>query len=124
MKQFFPGPLTDTPRSIMRRIGYGETPGFKGEISYAKRIHGALFPRFHVYIAQKDGGMQVSIHLDQKAATYKGSHAHSGEYEGPLVEREMARIAQAIQSLPSLKPLQPTKKPETKKGFWGTLLGG
>ena len=121
MKQFFPGPLSDNARGLLRRLGYGEHRGHEGQLSYTMRVTGQLFPRYHAYIEDKDGGLQVNLHVDQKAASYEGTSAHAGEYEGPLVEQEMRRIAQFVRGLgaPS-EPAKPVAKPTTSgKGFWG-----
>lgn len=92
MQQFFQGPLTDHARNIMRNLGYGEQRARSGQISYAKRISGEKFPRYHAYVEDQNNGMQVNLHIDQKEASYEGSHVHSGEYDGRLVEQEMNRI--------------------------------
>ena len=122
MKQFFPAPLPNHPRNILRRLGYAEQRTRRGQISYTKRAGGERFPRYHVYTEDRNGGMQVNLHLDQKAASYDGNSAHGGEYEGPLVEREMARIKQSITTVarPAPKPASSSKK---SKGFWGNLFG-
>ena len=64
-------------------------------VSYARRLGGNLFPRFHVYIqpAKKaEDGFELTLHLDQKAACYGGASAHSGEYDSELVAQEGERI--------------------------------
>src|SRR3989339_205005 len=79
-------------RIFMRRAGYAEFNDFNAnKISYAKRLGTDFYPRFHVYINQKDGFDFLSLHLDQKKASYAGSRAHNGEYDGELVEREAPR---------------------------------
>ncbi len=119
MKQFFSGPLNENARGLIRRLGYGEHRGHEGQLSYTLRVTGELFPRYHAYIEDKDGGVQVNLHVDQKAASYEGTSAHAGEYEGPLVEREMQRIAQFVQGLKTEhKPVAPPSTKSTK-GFWG-----
>ena len=125
MKTLIPGPLPERGRNLMRKVGYGEKPGFKGQISYTRRVQGYDFPRFHAYLEESgDGSVQVNLHLDQKPASYEGSHAHSGEYEGPLVEREMARIVATIKSFGAApRPSTPPPEPEEKKGFWESLFG-
>lgn len=119
MKHTIPGPLPDHARNMMRRLGYGELQKRSGQLSYAKRVSGGSFPRYHAYVEDLSGGsMQVNLHIDQKEASYQGSHAHSGEYEGPLVEQEMQRIIGFIQSLSKPNPLPPSPKPTPKKsGF-------
>lgn len=124
MKQFFPGPLNDNARNILRRLGYGEQRTRAGQISYVKRVSGERFPRYHAYVEDRNNGIQVNLHIDQKEASYEGTSSHAGEYEGPLVEREMKRITEFVVGLksgdssPAPDSTQPTKK---KKGFWGTF---
>lgn len=98
MQQLFSGPLTDHARNIMRNLGYGEQRARSGQISYTKRISGERFPRYHAYVEDVNNGMQVNLHVDQKEASYEGSHVHSGEYDGRLVEQEMNRIALFIKT--------------------------
>ena len=99
MNTFIPGPLADTARNLLRRAGYGEHRGREAQLSYVKRIHGTPYPRYHAYVEDRNGGMQLNLHLDQKEASYGSGHAHSGEYSGPLVEREVARIVSFVKSL-------------------------
>jgi len=122
MKQFFAGPLRDNARNILRRMGYGEQRTRAGQISYVKRVAGERFPRYHAYIEDTNGGIQVNLHVDQKEASYEGGSAHAGEYVGPLVEAEMRRISGFVESLKGTTP-SPSSTPtaEKKKGFWGTL---
>lgn len=80
----------------MRRSGYAlERARDTGEISFARRLSGIPFPRFHAYTEESDDGMVIKLHLDQKAPSYGGSSAHAGEYDGVTLEREVERI-QAI----------------------------
>ncbi|MBI4256684.1 hypothetical protein HY626_01345 [Candidatus Uhrbacteria bacterium] len=124
MKQFFTGPLSDNARNLLRRMGYGEQRTRAGQISYVKRVAGERFPRYHAYVEDLNGGIQVNLHVDQKEASYEGTSAHAGEYEGPIVEHEMRRITEFVVSLKettSASSSTPTN--EKKKGFWGTLFG-
>lgn len=113
MQQFFQGPLSDHARNLMRHIGYGEQRARSGQISYVKRVASDRFPRFHAYVEDKNNGLQINLHMDQKEASYEGSHVHSGEYESPLVQKEMKRIAQFIQTAKS--PNVPIQIPLQKK---------
>lgn len=125
MKRFLPGPLPDHARNLMRRLGYGEHRGYGEQISYARRVSGMAYPRYHAYVEDANGGMQLNLHVDQKEASYRGSHAHGGEYEGPLVEREMDRIVSSIAHLQRPTASAPVpSEPEEKKGFWSSLFGG
>ncbi len=122
MKQFFAGPLNDNARNILRRLGYGEQRTRAGQISYVKRAAGERFPRYHAYVEDQNGGIQVNLHVDQKEASYEGTSAHAGDYEGPLVEREMARVADFVAGLKNEQITPPSNPPtEKKKGLWGTL---
>ncbi len=63
-----------------------------GQTSYTRRLSGNFYPRFHLYLEEKEGQLIFNLHLDQKQPSYQGSHAHSGEYDGELVEQEGERI--------------------------------
>lgn len=77
------------PLHLMRRLGYHP---HKNKDSYARRLSNSEFPRFHVYLSSKNNELQVSIHIDQKAACYENHTAHSGDYDGELLEQEKQRI--------------------------------
>ena len=97
MKINFSGKYKMIPKMLIRRCGYGEVHG--REISYARRLAGLDFPRFHVYLEELADGFQVNLHLDQKRPSYGSNTAHSGEYDGEIVEREGLRVKQMIDSL-------------------------
>jgi len=117
----------------MRRLGYGEHRGNDGQYSYARRLSGALFPRYHVYVEAGEAGITVSLHIDQKEPSYHGTHAHAGEYDGKLVEQEMGWIASQIKKMQQApkehftvdltEQPDPNQEPKKKKGFWGSLFG-
>jgi hypothetical protein len=67
----------------MRRAGYAflRRDEQRGDMSFVKRISNGDYPRFHVFVRAGEGGRtEINLHLDQKKASYQGSHAHSGEY--------------------------------------------
>lgn len=86
----------------MRRCGYGfERRHENGELSASRKVGGGDFPRYHMYakmlgdsgsIYNKSRDLQITLHIDQKAPSYKGSRMHSGEYEGPLLDEEAQRV--------------------------------
>lgn len=81
--------------NLMRQAGYHphETGEEKaGESSFARRLSNSDYPRFHVYVSHETH--ELNLHLDQKKPSYEGATAHSGEYEGELVEKEAERIKQ------------------------------
>jgi hypothetical protein len=86
----------DTIYNLMRDLSYHflEKDESTGELNFTHPIRGDLFPRFHAFLKISQQDIAFSIHLDQRAPTYKGTVAHEGEYEGPLVEGEAERIKQ------------------------------
>ena len=85
------------PEKFIRRCGYGKiTDRRMGKTSYAKRIHRDFYPRFHVYIQIEGETVIFNLHLDQKRPIYEGVTAHSGEYDGEVVEREAARLTKFL----------------------------
>ena len=73
----------------MRRLGYhahGENQSF---IRLAGR---GRYPRYHIYISEGDGFWELGLHFDQKKQSYSGQRAHSGDYQGELLEKEKERI--------------------------------
>ena len=90
----------DSTGSLMRKISYH----FLGriaeneEMNFVRPLTRNRYPRFHIYL-KKDQNKKTlifNLHLDQKKPSYKGSHAHSGEYEGLAVEQETERIKQIL----------------------------
>ncbi len=81
---------------VARGIGYViiDTKGV--EYNLVRKIHGDNYPRFHAYVKQLGDGFLFSLHLDQKAPVYKGTHAHNGEYFGPIVDQEADRIKEIL----------------------------
>ena len=85
---------------FMRRCGYGYLRSRSGgKDSFVKRLRGELYPRFHLYIEDDGDNWSFNLHLDQKAPVYRGVTAHSGDYDGVVIEREMERIKIAFESL-------------------------
>lgn len=85
------------PEKFIRRCGYGKIIDRRmDKISYAKRIHRDFYPRFHVYIKTEGESVVFDLHLDQKRPIYEGVTAHSGEYDGEVVEREGERIKRSL----------------------------
>ncbi|MBM5789800.1 hypothetical protein FJZ23_01805 [Candidatus Parcubacteria bacterium] len=124
MRYSFPGPLPDHARNLMRRMGYGEQRARSGQISYVKRVSSDRFPRYHAYVEDTaGGGMQVNLHVDQKEASYEGTSAHAGEYDGPLVEREMNTITAFVTSVASAPPPSPpVAKPKKNTSFFSRFF--
>ena len=99
MQLKFPKTSLPSPEHFIRRCGYGLIlDRRRGVKSYVKRLHGDLYPRFHMYIEDGGDDWNFNLHLDQRATVYEGVTAHSGEYDGEVVEREAARIKDILPS--------------------------
>lgn len=83
--------LKDNLNSFLRSCGY--MPFFE---SYIRILSGAGYPRFHLYINENDKQYLLNLHIDQKRPSYGKETAHSGEYEGKVVEDEADRIVDLI----------------------------
>ena len=82
----------ETVVTLARKIGYRPMGvDEKGEYNLVRPLS-RDYPRFHIYVKKEGDTFYINLHLDQKQPSYKGSSAHSGEYEGELVEREAERI--------------------------------
>jgi len=92
---------------VAREIGYMIIDSNENaEYNLVRKLTGQNYPRFHVYLksrpsrgssmaspsGQRGQDFIFSLHLDQKKPSYAGSHAHSGEYTGPVVDEEAERI--------------------------------
>lgn len=86
--------------NVARFIGYTiiDTRN-NGEYNLVRKLTGQNYPRFHVYLKVAGDRFIFNLHLDQKQPSYKGTHAHSGEYEGPVVEEEADRIIRILTNL-------------------------
>ena len=86
----------ETPITMARKLGYRMMGEENGEYNMARSFSQQNYPRFHIYFRKNENNdFKMSLHLDQKQASYQGSSAHSGEYDGPLVEQEARRIMTA-----------------------------
>ena len=92
--------LKENISSVARKIGYfileAKNPN---EYNMVKKLTSENYPRLHVYVKQAGDRFNFSLHLDQKQPNYEGSHAHGGEYEGPIVEEEAERIILSLRGL-------------------------
>ena len=93
MKIAIPNPKTHS-RNLLRRAGYALHQGRDGEISFVRRLAAYDYPRFHVYVNREEPGelIEITLHLDEKKPSYEGFTAHSGQYDGQLVEQERDRL--------------------------------
>lgn len=122
-------PLSSIPNEIqfLRQAGYHfHSDPVMGKESFSRRLGPNHYPRFHIYIHKAGNELTFDLHLDQKKVSYAGHRAHSGEYDGPLVERELKRLESLNRKeLPSLSGV-PKKGsvPEAQPKTWlDKLLG-
>ena len=90
----------------MRSAGYhydGQDPK-TGELRVYRSLSIGRYPRFHIYclIAKNSKLLTINLHLDQKAPVYQGATAHGGDYEGPVLEKEIERIRPLLAGIPKL----------------------
>lgn len=81
---------------VARALGYVIIDTNGNEYNLVRKLTGQNYPRFHIYLTQSGWDFAFSLHLDQKKPSYEGSHAHSGEYFGPVVEAESTRIREIL----------------------------
>lgn len=96
-----PIPKTQTSlEKLMRRLDYQlDRKNKSNEKAFYRRMRSSRFPRFHIYIAEKEDRWIFKLHLDQKPNAYQGQAAHGGEYEGPKVEEEANRIKHGVAAI-------------------------
>jgi len=76
------------------RYHYHKTDNQTSEMVFTRPAGQDAYPRFHLYLKEdnKAGKIFISIHLDQRKTVYQGVSAHSGEYDGELLEKEVERL--------------------------------
>jgi len=79
--------LKENINNFMRKCGY--RPFHE---SYIRPLAFSGYPRFHIYIDIRQDDIVLNLHLDQKRPSYGKETAHSGDYEGEVVEKEADRI--------------------------------
>ena len=100
--------LRENPLNLARKIGYYFLKEEKDELSFIRPLERSGYPRFHLYVKINKDELIFNLHLDQKRpiypvrkfstsnGVYKGAPAHSGEYEGLVIEKEVQRIKQIL----------------------------
>ena len=120
MKVVYDKSVMHSPLAVLRKAGYSAfTDPQSGEESFVLRLTGEFYPRFHLYVDQKNDEVTFSLHLDQKKPSYGSSHKHSGEYEGPTIEKEMRRIDGWVNHVdPEDRRDAPAEPSQTEKKPW------
>ena len=98
--------LNEPPESLLRQAGFSYFVDRNTDNeSFTRQLNRGYYPRFHLYLEQRNGKIIFNLHLDQKQASYKGAYAHNGEYDGKLVAAEIERIKSfVINNGPSITP--------------------
>jgi len=92
--------LGDNVYNLVKKAGYrfiGRNQK-KSEIVFNRPLEGNRYPRFHLYLKINEDRVIFNLHLDQKKPSYKGTPAHSGEYEDEIVEKEAERIKESLKN--------------------------
>lgn len=85
--------IDSTPFNFLRSAGYIYIESRQtGQGSFSRPLGNGHYPRFHIYVNEEDNSITFNIHLDQKQASYEGTSAHSGEYDGEIVAQEVQRL--------------------------------
>ena len=86
-----------TPEQWLRRAGYAYIRDRERDVeSFVRRLGNYHYPRLHMYVSENNGQVILNLHLDQKQASYQGSHMHNAEYDGEVVETEIARLKKLV----------------------------
>jgi hypothetical protein len=64
----------------------------RNQFSFYRFLGPSAYPRFHLFVTPENGDLSIALHFDQKMPVYAGVTAHSGEYDGSLIDREADRI--------------------------------
>jgi hypothetical protein len=89
--------IADNPEVWLRRVGYGLIEDHRrGVTSFVRRLGNDFYPRLHLYFDVEGDKIIFSLHLDQKQASYEGSHMHNAEYDSEIVANEIERLKQII----------------------------
>lgn len=99
--------LNGTPDNFLRTLGYGFIVDRRNnKESYVRRLGSYHYPRLHLYYDMlPDNKVLFSVHLDQKQASYEGTHMHNAEYDSPVVAEELDRIRSYLSERPTSVPV-------------------
>ena len=82
---------------FLREAGYGYIYDQKlDKESFVRRFTRGFYPRFHMYANVLEDRIEFNLHIDQKKASYEGSHMHNAEYNSEAVRVEMQRVKRLL----------------------------
>ena len=91
--------------AALRQMGYHPIYDRRSQHeSWVRTLGRNFYPRFHLYVTgSSTAEAELSLHLDQKQFTIQAVKSrHGGEYHGPVVEEEGARIKRWLQYFMSI----------------------
>lgn len=94
----------------------------RGAESFVRTLHGIRFPRFHVYLEEREEGTYIDLHLDQKQPSYFESHAHNAEYDSPVVVTERDRLLQMDREEKKRTDTRTNEAPHPPSSLWKRLF--
>ncbi len=78
---------------FLRRAGYAFIiDRRRGVESFVRRLGDGYYPRIHLYVEEAGDNLVFNLHLDQKKASYEGTHMHSAEYDNDIITEEANRL--------------------------------
>lgn len=114
-------PLAKNAASILRDAGY--IPLFdrlSGKQSFAHKIRGDRYPRFHVYVLEEtESRLKLNLHLDNKEHGW-GERRHDSKYDGEEVSAEAGRL---MRWLAHHTGQAASGGKADKKNFWQKFFG-
>lgn len=134
MKRAYSTDQVPNALEVLRKAGYSyfRDPQ-SGEESFVARLTPEYYPRFHLYVENDGRQVIFNVHLDQKKPSYGNETMHSGEYDGPIIERELSRIdswvrlvirQQNMDTSDANQDSQQEKQPgQTSKRWWQKFFG-
>jgi hypothetical protein len=115
--------------SQMKRTGYTYHCDKDGRPCYHRQLSDLSFPRFHAYVVNANGQIEIDLHFDAHNNIYhQSNHNQSWAYSGGRIEDEMRRISeilngQKVLQVSGMERLQKNEKQErTSKNFFDLLF--
>lgn len=109
--------------NFIRQLGYASFMHPKtGQINFQKRLSQDVYPRFHIYIEEKNAKKSIHLHLDQKKPTYIQGQAHMAEYESEILNQEKEKIEKAITEIEKKSIQENEKQKNRSEGFFSRLF--
>ncbi|MBM5789801.1 hypothetical protein FJZ23_01810 [Candidatus Parcubacteria bacterium] len=97
MKKRFPTRLVGGSQAMMASLGYRYHCVEDGRPCYHRAWNDQPFPRFHAYVAEEGGWIEIELHVDAlDPILHQGNHHQPWAYAGGRVNEEMERITNTL----------------------------